>query len=244
MTQTWDKNGTRLPVTVVQIDPHQVTQVKSADTDGYHALQIGIGTKKDKHLTKPVAGHFKKQGIQKAPKTTKEVRLENPVEAKVGDSINLDQVLTVGSRVSVTGFSIGRGFAGVVKRHNFAGGPKTHGQSDRHRAPGSIGQGTDPGRVWKGKRMAGRMGNQKFTVKNLTVVQLNADTGEVWLKGSIPGHTNSLVQITKTGDTNFAGLANQPEPTADPADSNTEPNQSTDTTQETNTTEASTDTKS
>lgn len=171
MTQTWDKTGKRMPVTVVKVPPMTVTQIKNLDTDGYLALQVNLGTKK------------------------REIRLDDPATNVVGDSITIDQVCNLGDIVHVTGSSKGRGFSGPMKRWGFKGGPKTHGQSDRWRAPGSIGQGTTPGRILKGRKMAGRYGGETYTIKNLQVVNILPDTNEIWIKGAIPGSKTSLVQI-------------------------------------------------
>lgn len=201
MSQAFTQTGIRVPVTVVKSGPNVVTQVKTGDKDGYKALQLGFGTRKTKNMTKPVLGHLKgvlKEG--KAPRFLREVRLDEDVEYQPGDVVVPSQVLKPGDLVQVTGISKGKGFAGGVKRWGFAGGPKTHGQSDRHRAPGSIGQGTTPGRVLKGKKMAGRMGNEQVTIKNLTVLKVDEESGGVWLAGSVPGARNSLLLIKKIGE--------------------------------------------
>lgn len=205
MTQVWDKAGTRLPITVVFATPHRVTQVKTLETDGYTAAQFGFGVQKATRLTKPLQGHLKKSGSP-AIRTLKEIATDADTQLEIGAVITPKEVLQAGDIVQVTGKSRGRGFAGAIKRWGFKGGPKTHGQSDRHRAPGSIGQGTDPGRVWPGKKMAGHYGDANYTIKNLTVVKVT-DTGEIWIKGAVPGTTGALVKITKTGtSTKFTGL--------------------------------------
>ena len=168
--QTWTETGIRLPVTIIRSLPMKVSQIKTADKDGYQAIQVSLGAKK------------------------REIR-EDAAEMKVGDVIAAEAVLKVGDKVKVTGISRGKGFMGVVKRWGFKGGPKTHGQSDRLRAPGSIGQGTDPGRVHKGKKMAGRMGGAAVTVRNLTVVKVEGD--EVWVKGLVPGNKGGIVKVSK-----------------------------------------------
>ena len=168
--QTWTETGIRLPVTIIRTLPMKVSQIKTADKDGYQAIQVSLGAKK------------------------REIR-EDAAEMKVGDVIAAEAVLKVGDKVKVTGISRGKGFMGVVKRWGFKGGPKTHGQSDRLRAPGSIGQGTDPGRVHKGKKMAGRMGGAAVTVRNLTVVKVEGD--EVWVKGLVPGNKGGIVKVSK-----------------------------------------------
>lgn len=194
--------GFRIPVTKVVAGPCVVTQIKRMDTDGYWAVQLGFGTRRSKVTSKPLQGHFKK--TQKEDKTqtnyprhTREVRLDKEPEFKVGDTINVADILRPGDVVAVTGVSKGKGFAGVVKRHGFRGGPRTHGQSDRERAPGSIGQTTTPGRVYRGKRMAGRMGGEQVTVSNLHVVSVNKDTGEVEISGQVPGTVGTLLTVRK-----------------------------------------------
>jgi large subunit ribosomal protein L3 len=172
-----------------------VTQIKNLTTDGYWAVQLGYGIRKENRLSKPLQGHLKKS--QSYPRYLREVRLENEPDCKVGDVIKVEEVLKVGDVVAVTSTSKGKGFAGVVKRWHFAGGPKTHGQSDRQRAPGSIGQGTTPGRVLKGKHMAGRMGNEQNTIKNLRVVSIDPEKGTVNLSGPIAGSNKSFVIIRK-----------------------------------------------
>ncbi len=197
MSQAFVK-GTRVPVTLVKTGPCIVTQVKKSEKDGYWAVQLGFGEKRIKNVTKPLQGHLKGaiKG-KKAPAFLREVIFDKEPDYKTGDIVTVDKVLKKGDLVSVAGKSKGKGFAGVVKRWGFAGGPRTHGQSDRLRAPGSIGQGTTPGRVHKGKKMAGRMGNQQVTIKNLIVVDVNNDTGEVALSGPIPGIPGGLVVIKK-----------------------------------------------
>lgn len=209
MMQTFTQGGTRVPVTVVKTGPSVVIQVKKTEKDGYGALQIGFGAKKVKGITKPLLGHLKKaieaQSAEReaqrgmAPRFLREVRTAEE-EYKAGDVIVPSQVLKPGDLVQVTGVSKGKGFVGVVGRWGFAGGPKTHGQSDRLRAPGSIGRGTTPGRVVKGQKMAGRMGQEKATVKNLRVMKLDEEKGELWLSGLVPGARGSLLVIRKLGE--------------------------------------------
>lgn len=209
MVQTFTQEGTRVPVTVVKTGPNVVTQIKRLEKDGYRALQLGFGAKKIKDITKPLLGHLK-GAIEKyqisniknqkfAPRFLREVRTAEE-EYKAGDVIVPSQVLKPGDLVQVTGVSKGKGFVGVVGRWGFAGGPKTHGQSDRLRAPGSIGRGTTPGRVVKGQKMAGRMGQEKATVKNLRVMKLDEEKGELWLSGLVPGARGSLLVIKKLGE--------------------------------------------
>lgn len=204
MTQAWDKNGRRLPVSIVSCPSMVITQIKKTDKDGYSAIQIGFGQQKTQRLKKPTIGHLKPLKSKQYPRDLKEIRVKADSQFNLGDQLTPSQILKAGDRVKVTGKSFGRGFAGVIKRWGFGGGPRSHGQSDRRRAPGSIGQGTDPGRVWKGKKMAGRYGNQQFTIKNLTIIKVQDD--QIWIKGTIPGKIGSLIKITKTGDTNFPGL--------------------------------------
>ena len=212
MEQTFLKDGSRVPLTRIQAGPCLVTQVKTMEKDGYQAIQLGLGYKKRKRLTKPLSGHLKKVSWPEmkdndAPRSLREVRM-NEGEAEgleVGEVLTAQRVIAQGDRVNVTGTSKGRGFTGVVKRWGFKGGPKTHGQSDRQRSPGSIGQTTTPGRVYKGKKMAGRSGSSRVTVRNLMVLKVT-DNGEVWIKGLVPGARNGLVRITKVGTGKFVGL--------------------------------------
>jgi large subunit ribosomal protein L3 len=203
--QTFLENGNRVPVSKILLADNVVLQAKTLATDSYAAVQLGAGSKKK--ANKAYLGHVKKQGAETAPLKIKEVRLGNVQEEdmpKSGDLLSVDSVFKPGDIVEVSGTSKGKGFAGGVKRHGFRGGPKTHGQSDRHRAPGSIGQGTTPGRVYKGKRMAGRMGTETVTVTNLRVVDVDTEEKMLYVSGLVPGHKNSWVYITKTGeDKNF-----------------------------------------
>ena len=185
----------RLPLTWIEAGPCVVTQIKNMDKNGYWAIQLGFKTRTPKHTTKPLQGHFGKN--QNFSRYLREVRTESEPDIKVGDEIKLTDAFAIGDKIDVTSVSKGKGFAGVVKRWGFAGGPKSHGQSDRLRAPGSIGQGTDPGRVYKGKKMAGRMGGEQTTVKNTKVVALDEQTNKLGVLGSIPGSTGTLVIIKK-----------------------------------------------
>ena len=197
MSQTF-VGTTRVPVTVVKAGPCVVTQIKTLQKDGYWAIQLGFGEKKIKNIKKPVLGHLKGvvQG-KTAPRFLREVRLDKEPQFKVGDKISVADIFKPGDLVAVTGTSKGKGFAGVIKRWGFAGGPATHGQSDRQRAPGSIGQGTTPGRVHKGKKMPGRMGGERVTVKNLRVISVDPRANEITLSGPIPGVPGGLVMIRK-----------------------------------------------
>lgn len=190
--QVFDEKGRLRGVTAVEVGPCIVTQVKSPERDGYVAIQVGFGTAK--RLTKPAAGHLHPSGDHKL-RHLGEFAADGDLPA-VGDSFGAD-LFEAGQMVDVTATSKGRGFQGGVRRHNFAGGPKTHGQSDRHRAPGSIGSGTTPGRVYKGTRMAGHMGNARTTVRNLVVVARNDEKNVLFVAGSIPGPQGGLVRIRK-----------------------------------------------
>jgi len=189
MFQAFDRDGTVVPVTVIEAGPCTVLQVKTQDRDGYQAVQLGFGARK--RVNEPLKGHFKGLG---AFRYLREFSVNDISQWQVGQKVGTE-IFEPGDLVHVSGVSKGRGFAGVVKRHGFRGGPKTHGQSDRHRAPGSIGAGTSPGRVLKGMRMAGHMGNRQVTVRNLEVVESNAGRGVLMVKGSVPGGKNALLRI-------------------------------------------------
>ncbi len=195
MTQIFDENGLAVPVTVIKVDETVVTQVKTADTDGYNAIQVGTVAAKEKHLTKAQLGHFKKNNLSNY-RHLQEFRVENPQDYKVGDKIELSVLENV-EKVDVTGKSIGKGFQGTVKRWNFGRGPMAHG-SKNHREPGSIGAGTTPSRVIKGKRMAGNMGNERVTITKLKLVKVDSANGLVLVKGSVPGCEGRLVTIVPT----------------------------------------------
>jgi large subunit ribosomal protein L3 len=198
-TQSFDEAGNRIPVTSIVSGPCHIVAVKKSDVDGYEAVQLGIGTRRATVLSKALQGHIKKAGLVEMPRFIKEVRLEtgDSLSLTVGSLINESEILKAGDKVEVTGISKGKGFQGGVKRHGFKGGSRTHGQSDRERAPGSIGMTTTPGRVFKGKRMAGRMGNDTVTVKNLTVVSVDSDNHMLKVKGLIPGAKNAVVIVRK-----------------------------------------------
>lgn len=189
MTQVFDENGRVRAVTVIEAGPVVVTQVKTDDRDGYSALQVGYGERK--RSNKPMRGHVKKLGDFRM---LREFRLRGEGEHSIGDKIGVE-LFEEGDLVDVTGTSRGRGFAGGVRRWHFRGGPKTHGQSDRHRAPGSIGAGTTPGRVLKGQKMATHMGAARVTAKNLRVVRRDDARGLLLVEGSVPGATNGTVRI-------------------------------------------------
>ena len=194
MTQVFSPAGEAIPVTVIEVGPCVVTQIRNKERDGYEAVQLGFGEVKPKSLTKPEQGHL--SGAGRLVRHLREFGADNIEDHQVGQVLSAD-VFEPGQIIDVTGTSIGRGFQGVVKRHGFSGGPKTHGQSDRHRAPGSIGAGTDPGHVWKGTRMAGRMGNRRVTVQNLQVVEVLTDKHLLLIKGSVPGAKNGLVMVRR-----------------------------------------------
>lgn len=195
MTQIFDEQGLAIPVTVIKVDETVVTQVKTVETDGYNAIQVGTVAAKEKHLTKAQLGHFKKNNLSNY-RHLQEFRVENPQDYKVGDKVELSVLENV-EKVDVTGKSIGKGFQGTVKRWNFGRGPMAHG-SKNHREPGSIGAGTTPSRVIKGKRMAGNMGNERVTITKLKLVKVDAANGLVLVKGSVPGCEGRLVTIVPT----------------------------------------------
>ena len=193
MTQIFDENGTVTPVTLIEAGPCYVTQKKTKEADGYNAIQIGFGDASEKQLTKPALGHLKKASAPQL-RHLREFRADNLDDFEEGQKIEVS-IFEVGDYVDVTGTSKGKGCAGTVKRHHFRGGPKTHGQSDRWRAPGSVGAGSTPGRVFKGTRMSGQMGNERVTVQNIKVALVDADKNLLAVKGSIPGGKNGLVII-------------------------------------------------
>lgn len=204
-SQTFTKDGIRIPVTHIVAGPCSIIAVNTLDVHGYASIQLGFGVRKVKNTKKPILGHLKKMGQDKNPPLfLREIRLTNEQlgadatqQLKPGTVIKVSDVLKPGDKIQVTGISKGKGFQGVVKRHHFKGGPRTHGQSDRERAPGAIGQTTTPGRVYKGKRMAGRMGNDRVTLKNLEVVDIDPEKNLLTIKGLVPGGRNSLLIINK-----------------------------------------------
>lgn len=192
MTQIFSEEGVVLPVTVLQVMPMVVSQVKTKDVDGYNAIQFGAGTRKEKNLSKPVKGHTKDIGNISI---LKEVRTEDVSNFKKGDTVSVES-LSLGEVVTVSAISKGKGFQGVVKRHGFGGGPRSHGQKHSEREPGSIGGGgRGGGRVIKGMRMAGRMGSDRITIKNLSVVGIDAESNILMIKGAIPGRRGTVVEI-------------------------------------------------
>ena len=192
MTRVFDEQGASVPVTVLEMTANRVTQVKTKDTDGYEAVQVAFGSKKANRVNKAEAGHFAKAGVEAGAGL-----IEFAIEAgelKAGDVIEVS-MFEAGQVVDITGTSKGKGFAGTIKRHNFDSQRTSHGNSRSHRVPGSIGQAQDPGRVFKGKRMAGQYGNTKSTVQNLVVVRVDAERNLLLVKGAVPGSINSDVVV-------------------------------------------------
>ncbi len=196
MTSIFDESGQVIPCTVIEAGPCFVTQVKTSDRDGYTAVQLGFGEKRERLVTRPLRGHFAKANT-KPLSFVREFRAEGEAAFQPGQEIRVDTVFAKGDVVSVVGTSKGRGFQGVVKRHHFGGGFRTHGQSDRERAPGSIGSSSHPSRVFRGQRMAGRMGGEQVTVRNLHVVGVIPDSNLLLIKGSVPGAVNGYLEIHK-----------------------------------------------
>jgi large subunit ribosomal protein L3 len=193
MTQLWDENNRVVPVTVIAAASNVVTQVRADDTDGYSAVQLGFGEVKASKVTKPLAGHFDKAGV--APRRhVVEIRTADAAEYSLGQELGAD-VFAAGDTVDVTGTSKGKGFAGVMKRHGFSGVSSSHGAHRNHRKPGSIGGCATPGRVFKGMRMAGRMGNETITTQNLTVHSVDAEQGLILVKGAVPGPRGTVVVL-------------------------------------------------
>ncbi|BDQ04369.1 50S ribosomal protein L3 [Ignavibacterium sp.] len=196
MTSIFGNEGEVIPVTVIEAGPCTVVDIKTTEKDGYQALQLGFGSVKEKKVNKPLAGHFKKNNL--SPKRVlKEFKNFNVSEFKIGDEIKCS-IFSEGDIIKVSGKSKGKGFQGVVKRHGFGGiGMTTHGQSDRVRAPGSIGASSYPSRVFKGQRMAGRMGYENVTVRGLKVVKVDPERNLIFVKGAVPGAINSIVELIK-----------------------------------------------
>jgi large subunit ribosomal protein L3 len=192
MTQIFDESGNIIPVTILKVGPCIITQVKTTLNDGYNAIQVGYGNVSTKALTQPQLGHLQKSNIQPL-KYLKEFRVNNPDDFNVGQVLNVESFVA-GQLINVTGKSIGKGFSGLQKRHNFARGPMTHG-SKNHRSPGSIGMGTSPGRVLPGKKMAGQLGNKMANIKKLKIVQVNNDENILVVKGAVPGKPGNLLSI-------------------------------------------------
>jgi large subunit ribosomal protein L3 len=195
MTRVFEDDGTAVPVTVIEAGPCVVTRVKTKETDGYEAVQLGFGAASRKALTKPVLGQFEKAGVRLTRRLT-EFRVDNPTEYEVGQEITAD-VFEPGQVVNVTGWSRGRGFQGVIKRHGMGRGRETHGNRN-HRKPGSIGQSATPARVWKGKKLPGRMGGARVTVKDLSIVDVNGKTNTLLVRGAVPGASNGYLLIVSS----------------------------------------------
>ena len=193
MTQVFDENGLAIPVTVIKVDPLVVCQIKTKETDGYNSVQLGYDKCKEKHITRPEMGHLRKAGVEENYRHLKEFRVDDPQAYKVGQEITVS-ILKEIEKVDVTAKSIGKGFQGTVKRWNFGRGPMAHG-SKNHREPGSIGAGTTPGRVIKGKRMAGNMGNENVTISKLKVVRVDEGSNLLLVKGSVPGCEGAFVTV-------------------------------------------------
>lgn len=202
-SQIFDQKGNLVPVTNIKTGPLRVVCVKDIQKDGYSAIQLGLGERRAKTISQAERGHLKKPGLEKnPPRFLREIRFKTADESETskfqpGEEIKTGNIFKPGDLVAVTGTSKGKGFQGGVKRHNFKGGPRTHGQSDRERAPGSIGQTTTPGRVYKGKRMAGRMGNTRVRIENLEVVTVDDEHNLLTIKGLVPGARNGLLIINK-----------------------------------------------
>ena len=194
MTQIFDENGFVIPVTVIEAGPCTVAQVKSVDTDGYNAVQLGFGDVKDKHINKPEKGHFAKSKLA-AKKHLREFRVDS-ADVKVGDEVKAD-VFVAGDKIDVQGTTKGKGFQGVIKRHGQHRGPMGHG-SMYHRRPGSMGSTSTPGRVFKGKKLPGHMGVQTVTIQNLDVVRVDMDKNVLLVKGSVPGPKGAILKIKAT----------------------------------------------
>ena len=193
MTQVWDEQNKLVPVTVLEITPNVVTQIRTPEKDGYAAIQIAAGQIDPRKVNKPAAGHFEAAGVTPRRHIT-EVRTDNAGEYELGQELAVD-LFAVGQKVDVVGTSKGKGFAGVMKRHNFKGLGAGHGTQRKHRSPGSIGGCATPGRVFKGLRMAGRMGNERVTTQNLTVHAVDAEKGLLLIKGAVPGPNGGLVLV-------------------------------------------------
>lgn len=193
MTQLFSDEGAAVPVTVIQAGPCPVVQVKTTETDGYNAVQLGYGSRNEKHSTAAVRAHAAKAGLDTAPVVLREFRVRDASEYEAGQEVTVDQ-FEVGQKVKVTGTTKGRGFQGVVKRHGFGGRPGGHGHP-MSRTPGSIGPGTDPSRVIKGKKMPGQMGDSRKTIRNMRVERVDTERNLIFLRGSVPGAKNATVLI-------------------------------------------------
>lgn len=194
MTQIFDEEARAIPVTVVKAGPVHVVQIKTMESDGYNAIQLAYGDTKVSNVNKPTAGHYAKAGVAPASHLV-EVKVEDPSEFSIGQEIKVEEMFEAGSKADVAGVSKGKGFAGVMKRHNFSGQGASHGNHKKHRAPGSIGACATPARVFKGMRMAGRMGGEKVTTLNLEIASVDAERGLLLLNGSVPGPKGSVVFV-------------------------------------------------
>jgi len=205
MTRIFTEDGNSIPVTVIEVEPNRVTQIRTAENDGYSAVQVTLGARRAARVTKPMAGHFAKAGVA-AGRGVWEFRLDDGEGADLqpGAEIKVD-IFAAGQKVDVTGVSIGKGFAGTIKRHHFGMGDATHGNSLSHRAPGSIGQRQTPGRVFKGKKMSGHLGNAQRTAQNLEVVRVDAERNLLLVKGAVPGHEGRDVIVRPAVKARAAG---------------------------------------
>ena len=199
MTQIFDESGNVIPVTILKVGPCVITQIKTDLNDGYNSIQIGYGNTSNKTLTQPEIGHLKKYNIQPL-RYLKEFRVPSHEDFKIGQILNVDS-FSSGQLVNIRGKSIGKGFSGLQKRHNFSRGPMTHG-SKNHRAPGSIGMGTTPGRVLPGKKMAGQLGNKIITIRKLKIIQIDCEENILVVKGSVPGKPGNLLSIVPSESNN------------------------------------------
>ena len=196
MTRVFTEEGESIPVTVLDVSNNRVTQVKTPEVDGYAAVQLAYGSRRASRVNKPAVGHYAKAGVE-AGSILKEFRLDPAkiAELNAGDVIAIESVFEAGQKVDVTGTTVGKGFAGTIKRHHFSGQRNSHGNSISHRAPGSIGMAQDPGRVFPGKKMAGHLGDVTRTVQNLDVVRVDAERGLLLVSGAVPGHKNGNVVV-------------------------------------------------
>ncbi len=195
MTRIFDDKGMVVPVTVIEAGPCLVTQIKTTEKDGYTALQVGFGSRKEKNITKPMKGHFSKAAKDYFPQTVREFRLEDVTSYEMGQELSVE-MFEAGDDVDVSGVTKGRGFQGVIKRHGFSGGDATHGNT-AHRVPGAIGMSADPARVWKGKKLPGQYGNTAQTTINLVVAKVDAESNLIFIKGAIPGPASGFVTVFK-----------------------------------------------
>ncbi len=193
MTQVFEDDGTVVPVTVIEANPSVVVRTCTVDREGYSAIQIGYGERKAKHTSKPLAGYFKKHGVDEPRRFLREVRVDDPSQYKPGEELSVE-LFEPGALVDVIGVSKGKGFQGVMKRHGFGAGKATHG-SKTGRRPGSIGNSAYPGRVWKGKKLPGRMGGDRVTTRNLKVVGIDRDHNLLWIRGAVPGARGGVLMV-------------------------------------------------